>query len=146
MFSMRSALSPKVFSGNDNHYLNQIHLLCFRSELFQQDLKYKNISSAKRHYVFNALGFITKSFFWKRQSLPESNPFIMLSSYFKMAYRSLLAYKGNTIINVLGLVTGIASALVIFSLIRYELSFDSFHSNANNIYRLVRVTGTKMDV
>src|SRR5882757_7678722 len=78
MFSMRSALSPKVFSGNDNHYLNQIHLLCFRSELFQQDLKYKNISSAKRHYVFNALGFITKSFFWKRQSLPESNPFIML--------------------------------------------------------------------
>ncbi len=54
----------------------------------------------------------------------------------------MLAYKGNTIINVLGLVTGIASALVILYVIRYEHSFDAFHSDANQIYRLVRVTGS----
>lgn len=53
----------------------------------------------------------------------------------------MLAYKGNTIINVLGLVTGIASALVILYVIRYERSFDTFHDHANQIYRIVRVTG-----
>ena len=54
----------------------------------------------------------------------------------------MIAYKGNTIINVLGLVTGIASALVILYVIRYELSFDAFHSDANQIYRVVRVSGS----
>ena len=65
----------------------------------------------------------------------------MTGSYFKMARRSLMANKGTTIINVLGLVIGIASALVISSVIRFEQSFDSFHSKKDNIYRLVRVTG-----
>lgn len=108
-------------------------------ELFCKDLDGKSISAARRKYVFNGLGFLARSFFWKRHPRPHTNPFTMLSNYFKMARRSLMAYKGNTLINVLGLVTGIASALVIATVIRYELSFDSFHSDADRIYRMVRV-------
>ncbi|MGC4020735.1 MAG: ABC transporter permease [Cyclobacteriaceae bacterium] len=111
-------------------------------EIFQNDLEQKSISRSKINYALNGLGFLTKSFFWRKRTSNNSNPFIMLNSYLKMARRSLLAYKGNTTINVIGLVIGIASALVIFTVIRYELSFDSFHSDANNIYRMVRVTGT----
>lgn len=65
----------------------------------------------------------------------------MNSTYFKMAHRSLMANKGTTLINVLGLVIGIASALVIASVIRFEQSFDSFHSKKDDIYRVVRITG-----
>ena len=65
----------------------------------------------------------------------------MIGNYFKMAQRSLAANKGTTIINVLGLVLGISSALVIASVIRFEQSFDSFHSKRVDIYRLVRVSG-----
>jgi ABC-type antimicrobial peptide transport system permease subunit len=65
----------------------------------------------------------------------------MTGSYFKMAKRSLLANKGTTAINVLGLVIGIASALTIISIIRFELSFDTFHTDHKNIYRMVRVSG-----
>jgi len=53
----------------------------------------------------------------------------------------LLSYKSNTFINVLGLTVGIASALTIFTFIRHELSYDSFHSDIENIYRVVRVSG-----
>lgn len=68
----------------------------------------------------------------------------MFSSYFKMAIRSLSAHKGTAIINVSGLVIGIASALVILAVIRFEISFDTFHTNADRTYRMVRVSGDDM--
>ena len=64
----------------------------------------------------------------------------MLRSYFKISMRSLSAHKGNSFINVFGLVIGIAAALVILTIIRYELSFDRFHTNSDRIYRVVTVS------
>ncbi|MEI9921027.1 MAG: ABC transporter permease [Bacteroidota bacterium] len=76
------------------------------------------------------------------ESTDNTEPIPMTGSYFKMARRSLMANKGTTIINILGLVIGIASALVISSVIRFEQSFDSFHSKKDEIYRLVRISGS----
>jgi putative ABC transport system permease protein len=112
-------------------------------EFFLRDLKERGEKSANRRYVRNGLGFLAKSFFWKKSD-SNSNSFIMLGSYFKMARRSLSAYKGTAIINILGLVTGIASALVILTVVSFELSFDKFHTNADRIYRMVRVSGEDM--
>lgn len=61
----------------------------------------------------------------------------MLKNYFKIAFRRLRADHVHTAINVLGLALGITSCLVIYIFIRYELSFDSFHSNSENTYRVV---------
>lgn len=113
-------------------------------ELFLKDVEEKGLRSAKRKYAFNGLGFLLKSFFWKKSNNYNSKTLIMLSSYFKMASRSLLAYKGTAAVNILGLVTGIASALVILTVIRFELSFDKFHGNTDKIYRMVRVSGSDM--
>lgn len=118
-----------------------------RGDLYERFLKDKDeagLKSAKRKYIFNGLGFLAKNFFWKKTPYNNPNTFIMLTSYFKMASRSLIAYKGTTVINILGLVTGIASALILLSVIRFELSFDAFHSNADRIYRVVRVSGSDM--
>jgi ABC-type antimicrobial peptide transport system permease subunit len=54
-----------------------------------------------------------------------------------------MANKGTTIINVVGLVIGIASALTIWSVVRFEQSFDAFHSKKDDIYRIVRITGSE---
>lgn len=107
-------------------------------EMYIADVKRKGVRAARRKYVLRVAGFLTKRFFWRRRG--SNNSTIMTGSYFKMARRSLAANKGTTIINVLGLVIGIASALVILSVIRFEESFDTFHSEYNNIYRLVRVS------
>ena len=68
----------------------------------------------------------------------------MLAGYFKMARRSLSAYRGTAIINMLGLVIGIASALVLLAVIRFEVGFNKFHSDTERIYRMVRVSGADM--
>lgn len=61
----------------------------------------------------------------------------MLKNYFTTALRHLLKNKGTAFINITGLALGIASLLVILVVVRYELSFDRFHSNADQIYRIV---------
>lgn len=113
-------------------------------ELYIKDNDLVGQQAANRKYIFNGLGFLAKRFFWKKSPTYKSNPFIMISSYFKMAKRSLLAYKGSSIINILGLTVGMASALIILSVIHFEIGFDKFHSNYDNLYRMVRVSGTDM--
>lgn len=113
-------------------------------ELFVNDIQRKSIRYARKKYTFNAIGFLSKRFFWKRDHYSSSNPFVMFGSYFKMARRSLLAYKETSLINIIGLVIGIASALVLLTVIRYEMSFNHFHSDTDRIYRVVRVSGEDM--
>jgi putative ABC transport system permease protein len=111
-------------------------------ELYMKDIKERGQRTANARYIANGIGFLFKNFFWKKNR--HYNPSPMLTSYFKMSRRSLMANKGTTMINIIGLVTGIASALVIFSVIRFELSFDSFHTDRDRIFRMVRVSGPDM--
>jgi putative ABC transport system permease protein len=60
----------------------------------------------------------------------------MLRNYFKTAWRSLSKHKAYSIINVLGLTLGIASCLVIFLVVKYELNYDKFNKKADRIYRV----------
>src|SRR5688572_24590246 len=111
-------------------------------ELYMKDIEERGQRTANARYITNGIGFLFKNFFWRKNR--DYNPSPMLSSYFKMSRRSLMANKGTTIINIIGLVTGIASALVIFSVIRFELSFDYFHTNRDRVFRMVLVSGPDM--
>jgi putative ABC transport system permease protein len=60
----------------------------------------------------------------------------MLKHYAIHFYRNLKRQKLFTFINILGLTVGIASSLLIYLYARHEFSYDRFHSNADNIYRV----------
>lgn len=60
----------------------------------------------------------------------------MLKNYLKITLRNLLRHKGYSVINILGLTIGIACCLLILLYIYDELSYDSFHENADRIYRI----------
>ncbi|HEV7334194.1 MAG TPA: ABC transporter permease [Flavisolibacter sp.] len=60
----------------------------------------------------------------------------MLKNYLKVAIRSLLKRKGYSLINVLGLATGMAVCLLIVLFVKSELSFDRHHERGENIYRV----------
>ncbi|HVW95063.1 MAG TPA: ABC transporter permease [Mucilaginibacter sp.] len=66
----------------------------------------------------------------------------MLKNYLKTAWRSLLRNKSYAIINIAGLAVGIAACLLIFLVIQFETSFDDFHKNRDNIYRVVSASQT----
>ncbi|MGH7599230.1 MAG: ABC transporter permease, partial [bacterium] len=61
----------------------------------------------------------------------------MLKNYLKITVRNLLRHKGYTFINVAGLAVGMACCALILLYIRDELSYDRFHKNAENIYRVL---------
>jgi putative ABC transport system permease protein len=61
----------------------------------------------------------------------------MLKSYFKIAWRTILRHKAYTAINVFGLSIGVACGILVFLLVRYHLSFDKYHQQADRIYRVV---------
>jgi len=62
----------------------------------------------------------------------------MIKNYFKMAWRSLLKQKGFSFINIFGLATGMACSLLIFLFVKDETSYDRFHHDAGQIYRVVK--------
>ncbi len=61
----------------------------------------------------------------------------MLKNFFTITFRSFIRNWNYTLINSLGLSVGIASCLIIFLIINFELGFDKFHSNNEHIYRVV---------
>jgi len=60
----------------------------------------------------------------------------MIGNYFKVASRNILKRKTYSFINAFGLSVGIAFCILIFLFIMDEKSFDQFHANKNQIYRL----------
>jgi putative ABC transport system permease protein len=61
----------------------------------------------------------------------------MIHNYFKIAWRNLLKRKSNTLINILGLSTGMAICMLLLLFINDELRYDQFHKKKDRIYRLV---------
>lgn len=60
----------------------------------------------------------------------------MIKNYLKTAFRLMLRQKAYASINVAGLSVGIAATLIILIYIADELSFDRFHADAENIFRV----------
>jgi len=61
----------------------------------------------------------------------------MLKNYIKTAWRNLMKNKIFSFINIFGLTTGLTCFLLIALYVFDELSFDRFHKNADNIYRVI---------
>jgi len=60
----------------------------------------------------------------------------MLKSYFLIAWRNLIKYKRLSVINIGGLVAGIASSLLLLGYVAFERSYDSFDANRKDLYRV----------
>jgi len=56
--------------------------------------------------------------------------------------RTLWASRGFSLLNILGLSVGLSACFLIFLYVRFEYSYDDFHSKASRIYRVVTDTKT----
>ncbi|WEA01616.1 ABC transporter permease [Mucilaginibacter sp. SJ] len=76
-----------------------------------------------------------------------SNLIPMLKIYFKLAYRNIIKDKTYSAINIAGLAIGLASSILIMLWVQNELSYDRFHKNAEQIYRITcDLSGSKAAV
>jgi putative ABC transport system permease protein len=62
----------------------------------------------------------------------------MIKNYFKIAWRNLMKNKVFSFINIFGLTIGITVCMMIFLFIMNEFSYDKFHKQEKNIYRVMR--------
>lgn len=60
----------------------------------------------------------------------------MFRNYWKTSLRNLWRNKAYAIINMLGLAVGLAACMLIFLVVRFETSFDTFHPQKDRIYRV----------
>jgi len=71
--------------------------------------------------------FLSNSMYWSAQ---------MIKNYLKVAFRNIRRHKGFSFINIAGLAIGLACCLLITIWVLDELSYDKFHENAANLYRV----------
>ncbi|HQQ98196.1 MAG TPA: ABC transporter permease, partial [Cyclobacteriaceae bacterium] len=60
----------------------------------------------------------------------------MIKNYVTIAIRSFLKHKAFAFLNIIGLSLGMVASLLILQYVKYERSYDTFHSKAADIYRV----------
>ena len=68
----------------------------------------------------------------------------MILHYLKVAVRSLMKYKMQTAISIVGLAVGFVCLAFSMIWIRYELTYDDFHRGAERIYVPYQTSGLNL--
>ena len=64
----------------------------------------------------------------------------MLTNYFKIAWRNLVKDKQFTILNMIGLSTGLACSFLIYLWVRDERSIDKFNRNDSRLFQVIKTS------
>ena len=103
---------------------------------FEKDVKIFGENKAKRRLLWNAIRFFRPGIILRNKFSASNNYSYMIFNYFKIAFRHLKHSKVFAFINVLGLAIGITAFFLIVQYVSFETSYDRFHTNSENIYRV----------
>ena len=102
-------------------------------ELFDEHSK-KSIAYAKRKFILDVLLLFRPGIIKNISFQPIR--FIMFQNHIITAFRHILKYKGYTAINLLGLIVGLTSTILILSWVRDEISMNTYHEN--DVHQVLR--------
>ncbi|NQZ77632.1 MAG: ABC transporter permease [Ekhidna sp.] len=106
-------------------------------EEYQLLISSKGLNKARRWYSWQILKLFKPDMIKKietQNSIEKETT--MFKNYFKIGIRNLWKYKSSTVINVIGLSTGIAAFVLISLFVKDEISYDRHHIHAENTYRV----------
>ena len=107
-------------------------------ELHRERLKKKGKAMANTRYVLDAILSI-RNYDLKRKRRPfirNRNTTAMFENYVKVTFRNISKNKVYSGLNILGLAFGLAACLFIYQYVSFERSYDAFHQNHENLYRV----------
>lgn len=127
-----------------------VRMLCwFCNPIYLEDIlgdleEEYEIANNEREIKFVKLWFFIQVILLLRLSLIRplqpiifiENQINMFRNHLKIGVRNLWKYKSGTVINLVGLSTGIAAFLLIALFVVDELSYDKHHEHAQDIYRI----------
>ncbi|MDW3197591.1 MAG: ABC transporter permease [Cytophagales bacterium] len=103
-------------------------------EQFLEDASQKGKTIAQIRYYLKAFGFFRMLF--KQRKKSNSNLEAMLKNYLTITYRNLAKHPFYSFINTIGLAIGMSAGFMILQYVYFELSYDNFFENKENIYRV----------
>lgn len=106
-------------------------------ELFYKRIENEGLSKARRKFGWDVMRFFRLKYIKGVEDINSLNNIAMFKNYFKVSVRSLLRHKFYSFINIAGLSLGLAACLLITMYINHELSYDNFHKDTDQIYRIV---------
>ncbi len=106
-------------------------------ELYAQNLKEKGKPQADFLYLKSVMGVIFHLYF-KGGSQYSLNHFSMIRNNINVSLRNLKKHKGYTVLNLIGLSTGLAVFLIISFYVSYEFSYDSYHEHKDRVFSIYK--------
>lgn len=107
------------------------------SELFSSRSK-TNKLKAKLLFAWDVLLLFRPGMIRNFEPINRIINYAMINNYLKIAKRNALRYKGFTLLNILGLIIGVASSMLILLWVEDEVNKDKFHENGDKIYQVFR--------
>lgn len=130
-------LAKRFFTWYCNNHLHESILGDLEEQFYQNQARY-GAWQAKWRYWLEVLRFINR-FTLKREPDSHANPSnssIMIKSHIISSFRFFRKNLGFTTINIFGLTLGLSSFLLILLFVNHELSFDQFHANSEQVFRV----------
>jgi putative ABC transport system permease protein len=113
-------------------------------ELFYLNLKTKSTRVAKWIYWRQVFSLLFSYAVKKRKTQATVSGFAgsgfsiaILNNYFKIATRNLYKHKYFTVVNAVGLAIGMSVSLLLITLYVHVTTFENFHAQKENIYRII---------
>lgn len=107
-------------------------------EQFYERLSIDGLFKARLYYCTDVLTAIIPYRIKRNVSNKTSAPALLdsLSHFIKVASRNLWRSKSSSLINITGLAISLTSFLLIYLYLIDESTYDSFHPNSQNVYRI----------
>ena len=94
-------------------------------------------TKARQQFAWNVLRHFHPAFIRSFKIHYTQNHRAMLRHNFLLTFRNFQRYKSTFLINLIGLSSGLACALLIFLWVQDELSVDKFHENDARLYQVM---------
>ncbi len=106
-------------------------------ERYLKTLELKGYQNAKRQFIWDVIRLFRPGIIRSMEGNQKLNSFGMLKTHFKVSVRNLIHYKSYSAINLLGFVLGLGIAISLFWIVRFERSFDNYHTDSDRIYQIM---------
>jgi putative ABC transport system permease protein len=107
------------------------------NEYFQRNIKSEGVRKAKLIYILDVFKFFRLYTVRKPEFVNLLINFFMIGSYIKTSGRSIVRNKLFSAINIFGLAISMSVGLVLIGTMSDIQSYDKFHKNYDNIYRVI---------
>ena len=106
------------------------------TELFEKQYE-TSPGKARWKFARSVLSFFRPEFIKSFRILYHQNTMAMFRHNFLLTYRTFKRYKTTFFINLVGLSTGLACALLIYLWVHDELNMDKFHEKDEQLYQVM---------